>query len=217
MLMLAALALPALLAPQVRTGQQLHYRTTWTRQISGPQLAGVRPNVSGVAYTVTVSDASPAHVSWSRQYTGGSNSALKFASDLSGQVIDRGSGKAAGLPVFIYNAALLGQPPAVLHPGVTWTNSIHHPGGDELWTSTVEEAIASTGAVRLRLSFQGHASAGFNGDKYVRDQREYGAAIFVHGVMTELSLQGRETTTYPESRITNAVAIETRLEDPGSP
>lgn len=217
MLLVAALTLPALLAPQVRTGEQLRYRTTWTRQLNSPRLAGMGPSVSGVTYTVTVSDASPAHVSWTRRYTSGASSLLKFASDSSGQVVDRDSGKVAGLPVFIYNAALLGQPPGVLRPGATWTNSIHHPGADELWTSTVEEANASTGTVRLRLSFQGRGSAGFNGDKYSRHQREAGEAVFVHGVMTLLSLRGRETTTYPESRITNAVAIETRLEAPGSP
>ncbi len=216
-MLLAAVALPALLAPQVRTGQQLRYHTTWTRQLSSPQLTSARPTVTGVTYTVTVLDGSPARVSWTRQYTGGTNAHLDFVSDPSGRVIDRDSGKAAGLPVFIYNTALLGRPPAILRAGVTWTNAIHHIGADEFWTSTVQETNASTGTVRLRLSFQGHSSSGFNGDKYVRDRREDGAAVFVHGVMTELSLQGRETITYPESRITNAVTIETRLEDPGSP
>lgn len=217
MIALAAVALPALLTPQVRAGEQLRYRTTWTRQLNSPRLASMRPSVSGVTYTVTVSGASLAGVSWTRHYTSGGNSLLKFASDSSGQVVDRDSGKVAGLPVFIYNTALLGQPPSVLRPGATWTNAIHHPGADELWTITVREAIASTGTVRLRLSFQGHAGAGFNGDKYSRDQREQGEAVFVHGVMTSLSLRGWETTTYPESQITNAVAIETRLEAPGSP
>jgi len=217
MMLLAAAALPALLTPQVRAGEQLRYRTTWTRQINGPRLAGTSPSVSGVTYTVTVSDGSPSHVTWARQYTGGSNTRLKFASDTSGHVVDRESGKTAGIPVFIYNTALLGQPPTVLRPGSAWTNSIHHPGVDEVWTSTVVEANAETGTVRLRLSFHGHSSSGFNGDKFSRDQREDGQAVFVRGVMTALSLQGRETTTYPESRITDAIAVETRLEQPGSP
>ncbi len=215
MTLLAAIILPALLTPRIHNGERFHYHTTWTRQINGPRLAGAAPDVSAVTYTVTVTSASPAQISWTRQYSGGS--VLQFASDSSGQVTDRGSGKIAGLPVFIYNTALLGQPPAVLRPGVTWTNSIHHATGDELWTSTVNEADALTGTVRLRLSFQGHSSSGFNGDKYRRDQREDGEAVFVHGVMTVLSLQGRQTTTYPESRVTNAVAIETRLDGPGSP
>ncbi len=216
-MLLAAVALPALLAPQVRTGQQLRYHTTWTRQINGPQLAAASPTVTGVTYTVTVSDGSPAHVSWTRRYTGGSNSLLKFASDISGQVVDRDSGKAAGLPVFIYNTALLGQPPGLLRPGVSWTNSIHHGGAYELWSSTVTDANAATGLVRLRLSFQGHSGSGFIGDKYLRDQREDGEAVFVHGIMTKLTLQGAETITSTQSRIVETVAIETQLEDPGSP
>ena len=190
-MLLAALALPALLTPQVHAGERLHYRTTWTREMNGPLLAGMKPSVSGADYTVTVSDASPAHVSWTRQYT--------------------------GMPVFVYDTALLGQPPAALNLGATWTNVIHHPGGDELWTSTVEEANAATGTVRLRLSFESHGSSGFNGDKSASDRREDGQAVFVQGIMTQLSLQGRETTTSPQLRITNAVAIETRLEGPGSP
>jgi len=215
MILLAAVALPALLAPRVRTGEQLRYHTTWTRQPNGPQLAG-GPIVTGVDYTVTVSDGSRAHVSWTRKYTSGSISLLKFASDISGQVIDRNSGKAAGLPVFIYNTALLGQPPSVLRPGGTWTNSIHHVTSNEIWTSTVEEANASTGTVRLRLSFEGHSGSAL-GEKYQLSQREDGEAVFVHGIMTKLALRGSETTTSAQSRIIEAVAIETRLEDPGSP
>jgi len=216
-MMLAALMLPALLVPQVHTGQHLHYRTTWTRQLNGPQLAGSIPIQTQVVYTVMVSDSAPAHVSWTRQYTGNSNTRLKFLRDGEGNVVDPQSGKSANLPVFIYNAALLGHPPAVLSAGSTWTNTIHHPTATEFWTSTVEAIDAPTQTLRLRLSFRGHDEAGSAGDKYVRDQRDDGEAVFVRGVLTKLSLHGAETTAYPDRRLTYSVAIETRLEDPGSP
>lgn len=182
----------------------------------GPALAGA-PIQTGVDYTVTVTGAPPGRVSWTRQYTGGSNTVLKFSSDASGHVVDSKGGKNSDLPVFIYNSALLGDPPRTLRPGVTWTNTIRHTLSDEIWTSTVTEANPLTKTVRLRLHFEGHASVGFRGDKYSQEQVEDGEAVFVQGVMTKLSLQGRETTIYPERRVTEAVAMETRLEDTGSP
>src|SRR5581483_3469515 len=161
--MLAAVVLPALLAPQVRTGQQLRYRTTVTRQMNAPQVAGSRPSVTDGSYTVTVSDATPPDGSLSHQY--------------------------------MYDAALLGRPPSVLQPGVTWTNSIHNVASDDIWSSTVEEANPATGVVRLRLSFQSRGERGFRGDKSMQDEREDGEAIFVRGIMTKLSLQGRQIVT----------------------
>lgn len=216
MIVLAAAVLPALLTPNVHAGQHLHYRTTWTRQMHGPALAG-SPIVTGVRYTVTVMGVSGGNVSWDRQYTSGSGTLLKFSSDASGQVLDRAGVKAVELPVFVYNSGLLGRPPAELRPGVSWTNTIHHPTSEEFWTSTVEEADPVNGTLRLRLAFEGHGDVGFRGDKYSQEQRETGEAVFVHGILTTLSLRGSETTIYPQRRITEAVAMDTRLEEPGSP
>lgn len=216
-MILAALMLPALLVAQVRTGEQLHYRTTWTRRLNGPQFAGSAPMQTQVSYTTIVTGADPAHVSWTRRYTGNSNTVLRFSRDAAGNVVDPESGKNAGLPTFVYNSSLLGPPPAVLRTGASWSNTLHHKTAQESWTSTVMEANAITGTVRLHLRFQGHDEAGFTGDKYVRDQREDGEAIFVRGVMTKLSLHGYETMVYSDRRFVNSVAIETRLEDPGSP
>lgn len=216
MISLAAAVLPALLAPNVRKGQQLHYHTTWTRQTHAPALAG-SPILTGVDYTVTVLDVTGTSVSWNRKYTGGSDALLKFSSDASGQVVDRSGRKAAELPVFIYNSALLGNPPQQLRRGATWTNTIHRAASQELWTSTVEEADPLTRTVRLRLTFRGHSEVGGGGATYSEEQSEAGEAVFVQGVMTKLSMQGRETTVYPERRITESVAIETRLEGSGSP
>lgn len=213
MIVLAALALPALLAPQVQSGQQLHYHTTWTSVINSPQSAGAKPAPVERTYTVNVSRASGGRLSWTRQYNAAAEPLLRFSSDASGEVVNRNNKKASGVPDFVYDAALLGPPPETLQPGVTWTNAIRQPGADAFWTSTVEEANAATGVVRLRLSFQSHGARGFQGDKSIRDQREDGEAVFVHGVMTKLALQGRETTTTPQSSIVQAVAIETQLEN----
>lgn len=124
----------------------------------------------------------------------------------------------ASRALFAYDPAKLGQPPEVLRPGATWTNTIHKTSGDELWTSTIEEANAATGVVRLRLTFQSNGEDGFRGDKSRHDQREDGEAVFVHGVLTKLSLQGRQTMITPQgrfSRMNYAVATETSLEDIG--
>jgi hypothetical protein len=215
MMMLAAVVLPALLAPQVRTGQQLHYHTTWTTVANGPQVAGVKPAPVERTYTVRVSDASAGQLSWTQQYTPGPDQLLKFSSDASGEVVDRNSHKATGVPGFVYDAALLGQPPDILRPGATWTNAIRQPGSDAFWTSTVEEANPATGVVRLRLIFQSRGERGLRGDKSVQDEREDGEALFVRGIMTKLSLQGRQIVTLPQRRFTDAFTIETHLEDPG--
>jgi hypothetical protein len=123
----------------------------------------------------------------------------------------------ASRALFAYDPAMLGQPPEVLRPGVTWTNAIHQPSGDQLWTSTVEEANTATGVVRLRLTFQSNGERGFRGDKSRQDQREDGEAVFVRGVLTKISLQGRQTTITPQRRISSAVSTETSLEGAGSP
>lgn len=184
--------------------------------MDAPVLAGFKPTQSGVAYTVLVSDPSASHLAWTRQYSG-SGEVLKFSSDQSGKVIGENR-QVVALPVFVYSSTLLGQPPGTLSPGATWTNTIRHPTSTEYWTTTVAEVNPATGMVRLHISFQGSGEAGFAGGKGSQDQREDGEALFVHGIMTRLSLAGRETTTYPDRRrITNAVAIETRLEDVGSP
>jgi|GEM_PF-5686819 len=215
MIVALAIALPALLVPHLRKGQQFHYRTTWTRRLDHPVLAGAKPLESSVAYTVSIADASPAHLSWVRRYTGGDNATMKFTSDASGTVVDKTSGQPIGLPVIFYNSTLLGQPAEALRPGQTWSNSISHPAATEHWTSTVEEANATTGVVRLHVSFEGHSASSFAGDKYSREQREDGVVVFAHGVMTKLSLRGREVTTYAgERRFTHALAVETSLQDP---
>jgi hypothetical protein len=152
MIMLAAVVLPALLAPQVRTGQQLHYRTTWTTVMNGPQVAGVKPAPVERTYTISVSAASAGQLSWTQQDTAGADQLLQFSSDASGEVVDRNSHKATGVPDFVYDAALLGEPPELLRPGATWTNAIRQRGADAFWTSTVEEANPATGVLRLRLS-----------------------------------------------------------------
>lgn len=51
----------------------------------------------------------------------------------------------------------------------------------------------------------------------MQDEREDGEVAFVRGVMTKLSLQGRQISTLPQKRFTEAFTIETSLEDPGSP
>lgn len=184
--------------------------------MDAPLLAGFKPTQSGVAYTVMVGDATASHLTWTRQYAG-TGEVMRFTSDQSGKVIGENR-QAVALPVFVYSSTLLGQPPGILSPGTTWTNTIRHPTSTEYWTTTVTELNPATGLVRLHLSFQGSGEAGFAGDKGTQDQREDGEAVFVHGIMTRLSLAGRETSTYPDRRrITNAVAIETRLEDAGSP
>ncbi len=213
MIMLAALALPALLTPQVHPGQQLHYQTTWTSVMNSPQAAGTKPEPVRRTYTVNVSGASGGQLSWTQQYNAAAEPLLKFSSDASGEVVDRNNQKASGVPDFVYNASLLGHPPEALQPGVRWTNAIRQPGSDAFWTSTVEEVNAATGVVRLRLSFQSQGARGFQGDKSIQDEREDGEAVFVHGVMTKLALQGRETTTTAQSRIVQAVAIDTQLEN----
>lgn len=102
-----------------------------------------------------------------------------------------------------------------MQPSATWKNSIAHPSGTEYWTATVEQANPATGLVRLHVIFQAHGESGFAADKYSRDQREDGEIVFVHGIMTKLSLQGRETTTYPQhGRYSNSLAVETSLQDP---
>jgi hypothetical protein len=214
----ASSSFPALLAPQVHAGEQLHYRSVVTRKRNAiPQLLGDMYSQSEFAYTESITDASPSGITWSRQATDGPTKGAidSFLLAPNSAVVNKANGQPIDILSFAYNSALFGAPSDALAVGQHWAHSILHPLLSEYWTVTVTDVNQAQSSVKLHLTLERHASGfGVNATgEYWQDEREDGDVVFVDGVMTKLALQGRQTTIHKTFTELAAVDEETTLQD----
>lgn len=215
----ASSSFPALLAPRVHAGEQLHYRSIVTRKRNAiPQLLGDMYSQSELAYTESITDASPSGITWSRQATDGPNKGAidRFLLAPNNAVVNSANGQPIDILGFAYNSSLFGSPSDSLAVGQHWAHSILQPRSREYWTVTVTDVNQAQSSVKLHLTSERHASDFGVGAtaEYWQDEREDGDVVFVDGVMTKFALQGRQTTIHKTFTEFVAVDEETTLQDP---
>src|SRR5438045_3591182 len=101
----ASSSFPALLAPQVHAGEQLHYRSIVTRILNAmPLPLGDRYPQSELAYTESITDTSTSGITWSRQATSGPNTGTidRFLLAPNSAVLNKANGKPIDILSFAY-------------------------------------------------------------------------------------------------------------------
>lgn len=195
-------SLPALLIPQVHSGQQLQYRVIRSSDQLSLGFGHNSRRPGDTSYSEVISSATPSAISWMRQYTNFRDYSDRFAIDSGGTVTFSTTGQPAHIEAFAYNTALFGKPPAALTIGAHWDNTVFRQVSGLAWTDywsvTVADMQPGNGLVRLHLAFVRRSNdRGFYSDQLTDGQQD-GDVVFVHGIMTKLSMRGY-STTYDDS------------------